>query len=195
MPSRTRLRVSRVIPKRDPPAPCWYAHASSGNASERAAGISSALAAIVSSRHAYVRSAVRSSNLRERRPPTRAPNARPPMNAASTVPIAATVCPMYSSRSRDHATSYMSAATPDRQYRPTNRRRAFMRQCTRRERARRRRAKATTAGDLRRRAQPVACLTWNVKRRGGACPRTAHSSHPTAHSPRGGDPGVLGEKP
>ena len=25
--------------------------------------------------------------------------------------------------------------------------------------------------------------------------RIAHSSHPTAHSPRGGDPGVLGEKP
>ena len=28
----------------------------------------------------------------------------------------------------------------------------------------------------------------------GACPRTAHTSHPTAQSPRGGDPGVLGEK-
>ena len=27
----------------------------------------------------------------------------------------------------------------------------------------------------------------------GACPRTAPSSHPTAQSPRGGDPGVLGE--
>src|SRR5204863_7846466 len=29
----------------------------------------------------------------------------------------------------------------------------------------------------------------------GSCPRPAHSGHPTAHKPRGGDPGVLGEEP
>ena len=69
--------------------PSAYAHASAGTEAASAKGNRSAQIAATISRDAYARSAVD----RPQRPASHAPSARPPMNAASTVLAAATVCP------------------------------------------------------------------------------------------------------
>ena len=67
----------------------------------------------IDSTRTYPMSAPRAESRAATRPPTAEPIANPPMNAATTVLVAAVVWPMYSERVRTQATSYMSPANPE----------------------------------------------------------------------------------
>ena len=100
---RPRLSAARASVNRSGASPSMYAQAMTGASPCRPAGNAIANSAIRSSSAAYTtRRCSRSAPVR---PPSQAPADRPPMNAASTMLIAATVCPMSSVRSLVHVTS------------------------------------------------------------------------------------------
>ena len=99
-----RLVTSRIKPNSVMPCPSAYAHASIGWTAISPSGTSAALTAIAISNHAYALSALGGVRREDARPAKAAPSARPPITAASTVPTAATVWPMWSVRRRDQVT-------------------------------------------------------------------------------------------